>query len=98
MQYLRKLVPSTCNTSPCLKVSSQGWIVGEIRAFAFGATGKDQMTKELLAQGWVECAGQTVPRTAPFDQLFRAIGDAWGSADGHLVFYLPDLRGSFLRD
>lgn len=88
----------TCKTAPCLKVNPQGWIVGEIRAFAFGATGKDQMTKELLAQGWVECAGQTVPRAAPFDQLFRTIGDSWGSADGKLVFYLPDLRGSFLRD
>jgi microcystin-dependent protein len=88
----------TCNTAPCVKVSSQGWIVGEIRAFAFGATGKDRMTRELLALGWVECAGQTVPRAAPFDQLFRAIGDSWGSADGKLVFYLPDLRGSFLRD
>jgi microcystin-dependent protein len=88
----------TCTTTPCFKASSQGWIVGEIKAFAFGATGKDQMTKELLAQGWVECAGQTVPRAAPFDQLFRAIGDAWGSADGRFVFYLPDLRGSILRD
>jgi hypothetical protein len=88
----------TCKTAPCLKVSSQGWIVGEIRAFAFGANGKDEMTKELLAQGWVECAGQTASRKAPFDQLFRAIGDSWGSGDGSLDFYLPDLRGSFLRD
>jgi microcystin-dependent protein len=71
--------------------------VGEIKTFAFGANGKDQMTRELLAQGWVECAGQTVLRAAPFDQLFRAIGDSWGSADGKFVFYLPDLRGSMLR-
>jgi len=88
----------TCNTSPCLLASPQGWFVGEIRAFAFGANGKDQMTKEMLSRGWVECAGQTVPRAAPFDQLFRAIGDSWGSADGKYVFYLPDLRGSILRD
>jgi microcystin-dependent protein len=88
----------TCNTAPCLLASPQGWFVGEIRAFAFGANGKDQMTKELLSRGWVECAGQTVPRAAPFDQLWRAIGDSWGSADGKYVFYLPDLRGTILRD
>jgi Phage Tail Collar Domain len=87
----------TCNTAPCFKSSAQGWIVGEIRAFAFGASGKDEMTKELLANGWVECAGQTVSRSAPFDQLFRAIGNSWGSGDGHLDFYLPDLRGQTLR-
>jgi hypothetical protein len=87
----------TCNTAPCLKASSQGWIVGEIRTFAFGANGKDQMTKELAANGWVECAGQTLSRSAPFDQLFRAIGDAWGSGDGRIDFYLPDLRGQTLR-
>jgi hypothetical protein len=47
----------TCTSGPCVKVSNQGWIVGEIKTFAFGASGKDQMTRELLAQGWIECCG-----------------------------------------
>jgi microcystin-dependent protein len=52
--------------------------------------------KELHAKGWVECAGQSFSRTA-FTQLYKAIGNAWGSADGTNVFYLPDLRGQILR-
>jgi len=52
--------------------------------------------QELMAKGWVECAGQPLAR-APFRALFKAIGDTWGSGDGKTDFYLPDLRGQTLR-
>jgi tail collar domain len=86
----------SCTKAPCLSVAPNGWIIGEIRAFAFPAASQSLMTQELMAQGWVECAGQTLPRTG-FVKLFNAIGDSWGSGDGKTDFYLPDLRGQTLR-
>ncbi len=77
--------------------ANQTWIVGEIRSFAFGESNKSRLTQELMAQGWVECAGQPLPRTGKFGNLFQVIGDTWGSGDGATDFYLPDLRGVFLR-
>lgn len=85
-----------CTSSPCLTVSSQGWIVGEIRTFAFSADAAQPILQELMAKGWVECAGQTLSRQS-FPTLFKAIGDTWGSGDGRTDFYLPDLRGQTLR-
>ena len=55
-----------CNApgSTCLTVvpnqQPAGWIVGEIRTFAFGADSR-QLINELAAKGWVEAI-----RTAPF--------------------------------
>jgi hypothetical protein len=85
-----------CKTPPCLTVSPQGWIVGEVRTFAFSADSKQPLMQELMGNGWVECAGQPLPRAA-FTKLFKAIGDTWGSGDGKTDFYLPDLRGQTLR-
>jgi hypothetical protein len=51
---------------------------------------------ELAAKGWVECAGQSAIRK-DFDELWRVIGTEWGTADKKNVFFLPDLRGLFLR-
>jgi hypothetical protein len=93
-----------CKTAtPCLTVRSsvapmavgQGWIVGEVRAFAFGGDSQ-KLIDELGRQGWVECAGQSAIRN-DFDELWKVIGTDWGSADRTNVFYLPDLRGLFLR-
>jgi len=84
-----------CTTRPCLTVKT-GWIVGEIKTVAFGETPSTVIMAELMKQGWVECAGQPASRTELPD-LFKAIGDTWGSGDGKTDFYLPDLRGLFLR-
>jgi hypothetical protein len=87
----------SCTAKPCLKVGSQGWIVGEIRAFAFGGSPSDQIIKEMHALGWVECEGQPVARSTSLAPLFKAIADTWGSGDGSTGFYLPDFRGLTLR-
>jgi hypothetical protein len=94
-----------CNQPTCLSLggpvkpvsASSGWIVGEIKMLAFGEDSKAQIMTDLMAQGWVECAGQPLPRTAPFDRLFTEMGDTWGSGDGKTDYYLPDLRGVFVR-
>lgn len=86
----------TCKQAPCISVGSQGWVVGEIKTFAFGEDSKNKIMTELAARGWIECAGQTLPRNA-YKALFNAIGDTWGSADGKTDFFVPDLRGQFIR-
>ena len=47
-------------------------------------------------QGWLLCDGAEISRTAYAD-LFAAIGTSCGSGNGSSTFYLPDLRGMFLR-
>jgi hypothetical protein len=89
-------VAQVCTTAPCLTVNNGGWIVGEIKAFAFGYERQAQIMTELRSKGWVECAGQSFDRK-DFPQLYKAIGNTWGSADGTNVFDLPDLRGLILR-
>jgi hypothetical protein len=64
---------------------------------AFGENSKEKIMGELMAQGWVECAGQPLSRSGPFTKLFNEIGDTWGSGDGKTDYYLPDLRGLFVR-
>jgi hypothetical protein len=86
----------SCQKAPCFSAGGNGWLIGEIRSFAFPAASQSLMAQEMMAQGWVECAGQTLSRAA-FPKLFNAIGDSWGSGDGRTDFYLPDLRGQTLR-
>jgi hypothetical protein len=87
-------------TSNCLTIVTDrerpevGWIVGEIRSVAFGGD-SDSLLKDLARSGWVECRGQSVPRSQ-FPELFKALGETWGALDGN-TFLLPDLRGMFLR-
>lgn len=78
-----------------MPVVVQGIIVGEIRALAFGNESSEVKT-DLARNGWVECAGQSLKRS-DFPDLFRLIGDNWGSSDGQNTFCLPDLRGLILR-
>lgn len=47
--------------------------------------------------GWVFCDGRVVSRTGTYSNLFSIIGTAWGVGDGISTFYIPDLRGNFLR-
>ena len=49
-----------------------------------------------VPDGWLECDGSTVSRTA-YGNLFAAIGSAHGSGNGTTTFHLPDYRGRFLR-
>ncbi|HEY0142236.1 MAG TPA: phage tail protein [Thermoanaerobaculia bacterium] len=77
-----------------VKIQS-GVIIGEVRTVAFGSTSA-QVRKELAAAGWAECAGQSLKKT-DFPTLAKLLNNAWGSADAANTFYLPDLRGMFLR-
>jgi Phage Tail Collar Domain len=86
----------TCTQATCLTVAKNGWIVGEIRAFAFGGGPNDTIVKELHTQGWLECEGQTLDLT-DFAALQKAIGTTWGSKDPSNSFLVPDLRAMFLR-
>jgi microcystin-dependent protein len=63
-----------------------GQFPGEIRMFA----------GEACPRGWLECDGAPLPREGPHAKLFAAIGTAWGYPDS-LTFFVPDLRGVFLR-
>jgi microcystin-dependent protein len=87
-----------CTNGNCLTVGPsskpQGWIVGEIRAFAFGGDSK-LLIEQMAQNGWVECAGQSAIR-ADFSELWRVIGTDWGNLDQN-TFLLPDLRGLFVR-
>lgn len=91
--------PCSTPNGTCLTVvpnqQPAGWIVGEIRTFAFGADSR-QLINELAAKGWVEAKGQSAIRK-DFDELWKVIGTTWGAADSSNVFYLPDLRGVFMR-
>lgn len=88
---------SEVGTKKCLTVdSTKFWIVGEIRAFAFGGDANSKIVSELHKAGWLECEGQSLDST-DFNDLFRAIGPTWGSRDPKQSFLIPDLRGIFLR-
>jgi Phage Tail Collar Domain len=93
--HLSAQSPFPC-TANCLSVTGkpQGWIVGEIRSFAFGGDSA-VLLDQMANNGWVECAGQSAIRK-DFDELWRAIGTNWGSLEPN-SFLLPDLRGVFIR-
>ena len=46
--------------------------------------------------GYLPCDGRRVDRST-YNELFVAIGEAWGKGDGSTTFNLPDLRGVFPR-
>ena len=50
---------------------------------------------ETAPTGWLICDGSLLNRSE-HPRLFQAIGTAWGAPDGN-TFYLPDLRGRFIR-
>lgn len=64
--------------------------VGSLVAFAGSATGIDERTGN-----WLVCDGRSLSRH-DHETLFSAIGTCWGG-DGNPTFFLPDLRGQFLR-
>ena len=63
--------------------------VGSIVAFA-GAS-------DNIPDGWLECDGSILSKNE-YDELYKVIGTAWGKDGSNSdKFYLPDLRGRFLR-
>jgi hypothetical protein len=77
------------------EASFGGWIVGEIRAFAFGAD-NPLLIQSLAGNGWVECAGQLIDRK-DFPEAAAVLQDNWGEDSTKTQVYLPDLRGLVLR-
>jgi microcystin-dependent protein len=49
-----------------------------------------------IPAGWLECNGQSLSTASPYDKLFAAIGNTWGSTDA-THFNVPNLLGYFLR-
>ena len=89
-QYSLSRTASTDETRP------GGWIVGEIRAFAFGADNSG-LVRSLAMSGWVECAGQLIDQR-DFPEAAAVLQETWGSQDARRTqVYLPDLRGLVLR-
>ncbi len=67
------------------------WLVGELRAVV--VDDRAPRVAELRRQGWLVCAGQSVPRK-DYPELYAAVGSSWGGAPED-SFRLPDLRGHF---
>jgi len=68
--------------------------VGEIRAVAFQSS--DPGFKTLSDNGWMECDGRAL-NSADYPELFKALGNTWGTTNLGSTFKIPDLRGQFLR-
>lgn len=51
--------------------------------------------KNRIPKGWLVCDGRVLKNT-DYPKLYSAIGTVWGGS-GTPDFYLPDLRGMFLR-
>jgi len=76
-------------SSPYSEVANNSVVfAGMIAPFA-GPTDK-------IPTGWLLCDGSEVSRS-DYQNLYNAIGIAWGKGDGSSTFNLPDLRGMFLR-
>lgn len=52
--------------------------------------------KTNIPAGWLECSGQLVSQSQ-YPDLFAAIGNNFGVTTSASEFYLPDLRGRFVR-
>jgi hypothetical protein len=72
-------------------LSTAGYIVGEIRILGFGP-----LSDDLRKAGWIECDGRSLAN-ADYPELFKAIGNTWGTDTPSIAFKVPDLRGFFLR-
>jgi microcystin-dependent protein len=68
---------------------------GEIRSIAYDSTNSSAF-QALTSNGWMECAGQLL-NGSDYPDLYKALGNTWGTANIGVNFKLPDLRGEFLR-
>jgi microcystin-dependent protein len=75
-------------------------MTGELGSTVIGASGFTGMIAPFamttVPNGWLVCDGSSILRAGTYANLFDAIGETWGSADG-THFNVPDLRGAFLR-
>jgi hypothetical protein len=90
-------VPPTRSTSakpgPPL-VSKEGWIVGEIRAFALPSKAEAAGTiEELNRRGWLECDGRSYDVSA-YPALAAVLGEGPAGASSSKTFRVPEIRGS----
>ena len=91
----------------------QGAVIGEVRAFSFGAdktktwiwNGSNLVNVTLQELGWISAEGQSLD-DGEFPELAcilksppppNSTSSIWGSLDLSHDFSLPDLRGMFLR-
>lgn len=63
-------------------------LVGMVQAFA--------IPDSEIPTGWLLCDGREVSR-ATYSALFQRIGTAFGTPTNQFVFFLPDMRGYFVR-
>ena len=68
--------------------------IGTIMAYGGKTSGSDD--GKLNEDGWLVCQGQEVSRTT-YKELYKVIGDYFGSGDKGATFNVPDFRGRFLR-
>lgn len=68
--------------------------IGEIRAVAFPST--DPAFKTLTDFGWIECDGRTL-NVSDYPELFKVLGNSFGTTNIGATFKIPDLRGVFVR-
>ena len=79
---------SDFNAVPYARKAENGVPVGTIVSFAG--------PKSKVPEGWAVCDGsQKDGSSSDWVQLYEAIGTSWGGSGS--TFYLPDLRGMFLR-
>jgi hypothetical protein len=95
---LAPLVVAAEKPLPTPDAGAAGWIVGELRPFAFGrarTADRSSTLAQLHRLGWLECAGQALA-AVDFPELHDAIHESWGKGPKG-AFLIPDLRGLFLR-
>lgn len=79
---------SDFNAVPYARKAENGVPVGTIVFFAG--------PKTKIPEGWAVCDGRQIDGTLPqWKQLYNVLGTTWGGSG--TTFYLPDLRGMFLR-
>ncbi|MFA5962734.1 MAG: phage tail protein [Sphingomonas sp.] len=64
-------------------------VIGSITMWGGSAT--------TVPAGWLICDGSTLDQAGKYADLFTAIGTNFGAAPPEGKFYLPDLRGRFIR-
>ena len=52
--------------------------------------------RDNIPEGWLECNGNLLSRSE-FRELYETIGENFGEIRDPDAFYLPDLRGRFIR-
>ena len=81
---------TTANLATNATTAANGVPVGTIISYA-GST-----VQGYAGDNWVFCDGGALSRT-DYPDLFKAIGNSWGSGNGSTTFNVPDLRGMFMR-